>query len=133
MIRVVADTHALIWYLYNDPRLSPLAGSVMDAADAGGDQVALSSISLVEVLYLSEKGRIHPQALERILTELHKPGPILVEVPLDHVIVEAMRRVDRASVPDMPDRIIAATAVYLGIPLISKDSKIQISGLATIW
>ncbi len=133
MIRLVADTHALIWYLYSDPRLSPVAGSSMDAADAAGDQIGLSSISLVEILYLSEKGRIHPQALERILVELRRPGARLVEVPLDHIVVEAMRDVDRVRVPDMPDRIIAATAVHLGVPLVSKDRKIQLAGLATIW
>ena len=133
MIRAVADTHALIWYLYNDPQLSTAAGSFMDAADAAGDQVALASISLVEVLYLGEKGRVHPQALERILVELRTPEARLVEVPLDYVIVEAMRGVDRATVPDMPDRIIAATALHLGLPLISKDRKIQLSGLTTIW
>ena len=55
MIRAVADTHTLIWYLYNDPRLSTAAGSIMDAADAAGDQVALSSISLAEVLYWARK------------------------------------------------------------------------------
>jgi PIN domain nuclease of toxin-antitoxin system len=29
-IRIVADTHALLWYLYNDPRLSNSASSLMD-------------------------------------------------------------------------------------------------------
>jgi predicted nucleic acid-binding protein len=44
-----------------------------------------------------------------------------------------MQRVERAKVPDFPDRIIAATAAHLGIPLISKDAKIQVSGVPTIW
>jgi PIN domain nuclease of toxin-antitoxin system len=33
----------------------------------------------------------------------------------------------------MPDRIIAATAMHLGLPLISRDSKIQVSNVHTIW
>jgi len=41
--------------------------------------------------------------------------------------------VPRAEVPDMPDRIIAATALHLGLPLISRDRKIQLAGLQTIW
>jgi predicted nucleic acid-binding protein len=32
----------------------------------------------------------------------------------------------------MPDRIIAATALHLGLPLISRDRKIQLSGVNTI-
>ncbi len=42
-------------------------------------------------------------------------------------------RVDVTRVPDMPDRIIAATALHLSVPLVSKDSKIRLSGLATLW
>jgi len=36
-------------------------------------------------------------------------------------------------VPDMPDRIIAATAIYLSLPLITKDDAIRSAGIITIW
>jgi hypothetical protein len=36
MIRAVADTHAVLWYLYNDARLSRIATEVMDSAEKGG-------------------------------------------------------------------------------------------------
>lgn len=48
-------------------------------------------------------------------------------------VADTGARVPRAEVPDMPDRIIAATAVCLGLALISKDRKIQLSGAKTIW
>jgi len=45
-----------------------------------------------------------------------------------------MHRVARAEVPDLPDRIIAATAVALKIPLVSRDAKIRSAALVTtIW
>lgn len=44
-----------------------------------------------------------------------------------------MRSVDRRQVPDLPDRVIAATALHLSVPLISRDGKIRASGVATIW
>jgi len=44
-----------------------------------------------------------------------------------------MRQVSRAEVPDMPDRIIAATALHLGVPLISRDRRISLSAVATVW
>jgi len=34
---------------------------------------------------------------------------------------------------DFPDRIIVATALHLGLPLISRDRKIQLSDVNTIW
>jgi PIN domain nuclease of toxin-antitoxin system len=44
-----------------------------------------------------------------------------------------MRQVPRADVPDMPDRIVAATAVYYGVPVISRDARIRASNVQTIW
>jgi predicted nucleic acid-binding protein len=36
-------------------------------------------------------------------------------------------------VPDLPDRVIAATALHLDVPLISRDHNIKLPGLKTIW
>jgi len=44
-----------------------------------------------------------------------------------------LARIPRDSIPDMPDRIIAATAKHLGLSLISRDSKITASGINVIW
>ncbi len=133
IVRAVADTHALIWWLYADPRLSTVAYTFMEESDAGSDQIAVSSMTLVEVVYLVEKGRIPAGTFDGILTEFNHPYPTFVEVPVDHHIAEALNRIERAQVPDMPDRIIAATAVFLEVPLISRDGKIRLSNVRTIW
>jgi len=57
----------------------------------------------------------------------------MIEVPFDRQVDQTMGRVARAEVPDLPDRIIAATALHLVIPIISRDRKIQASGLTTVW
>ena len=132
-ILAVAGTHAIIWYLYDDSRLSTLAQTMMDDAATNGDQIALSSISLAEMVYLIDKGRIDPQTSDRVFAALDQADAVLVEVPFDRQIARAMRSVDRAAVPDFPDRMIAATAVRLGVPLISRDGKIRTSTVATIW
>lgn len=132
-IRVVADTHAVFWYLYNDSRLSDAAGAVMDGIDAAGEQIAMSSIALTEMVYLLERGRIDSAAFERVLMALDRPNATLVEIPLDRAIAQAMRRIDRTQVPDLPDRVIAATALHLGVPLVSRDRKIRLSTVTTIW
>lgn len=132
-IRVVVDTHTVLWYLYDDSRLSLTAGTLLDATDAAGDQIAMSSIVLAEVVYLIEKGRIDTTALDRILTALNRVDATLIEIPLDRFIVQAMQRIDRTQVPDLPDRIVTATALHLGVPLISRDRKIASSIVTTIW
>jgi PIN domain nuclease of toxin-antitoxin system len=48
-------------------------------------------------------------------------------------IVEAMLKVPRAEVPDMPDRIVAATGLHLGVPVISRDGRIRSSSVKTVW
>ena len=132
-IHAVADTHALLWYLYDDSKLSATAANLMDSIIAAGDQVAISSIVLAEVLYLTEKGRIHAAALDHIFAVLRQTHPALVEIPLDQMVVKTMRRIDRLQVPDLPDRIVAATALHLGVPIISRDRKIKAAVLNTIW
>ena len=45
----------------------------------------------------------------------------------------ALQSIPRDSVPDMPDRIVAATAKRLVLPLISRDRKIRLADVDTIW
>lgn len=133
MLRAVADTHTMIWYLYGDARLSPRARKFMDTAAADGDQIAFSSISLIEVIYLAEKGRVRAETFERMLEALAQEDALLAEIPVDKGIAQALQQVSRDQIPDMPDRIIAATALQLALPLISRDGKIRLSEVETIW
>jgi predicted nucleic acid-binding protein len=57
-----------------------------------------------------------------------------VVVPLDLAIAQTLRQVPRDIVPEMPDRIIAATAQYLNLPLVTRDLRIQaLTTIQTIW
>jgi hypothetical protein len=42
MIVAIADTPAVIWYLYSNPRLGKAASSLIDQTSAAGDQIGLS-------------------------------------------------------------------------------------------
>ncbi len=133
MAGVLADTHALVWYLFDQGRLSETALRALDETVQQGRPVLVSAISLVEVTYLVEKGRLPSVALDRITEQLDQPDAAMIVVPLDAKIVCTLRQVSRAEVPDMPDRIIAATALYLGVPLVSRDRRIRLSGVEVIW
>ena len=131
MIVAVADTHALVWALMGDPRLSPAALAALTVSAT--DQIAISAISLVEIAYLEEKGRLPAGLLARVITAVATPTGVMTEVPVNVSVVKALIRVPRDAIPDMPDRIIAATALDLGVPLISRDAKIRASSITTIW
>ena len=81
----------------------------------------VSAISLAEIVYLVEKNRLPANAYTELKAALDDPDHVLKEAPCTAEIVDAMRTVPRAQVPDMPDRIVAATAIYFNVPVISRD------------
>jgi PIN domain nuclease of toxin-antitoxin system len=133
LIAGITDTHAALWYLLKNPRLSILAREFIDQAAASGHDIVVSSISLAEIVYLIEKGRLDASAYRDLKKALADPTYVIAKVPFTGEVVEAMRQIPRDSVPNMPDRIVAATAVYLGVPVISRDSRIRSSSIQTIW
>jgi PIN domain nuclease of toxin-antitoxin system len=133
MIGAVADTHALIWYLLGSVRLSETARAQFEAYRTAGAQVGISSISVVEIIYLVEKRRI-PAATLLLLEESLSTRPTLLSiVPVSHAIALAVEQVPRDQIPDLPDRIIAATALYQEVPLITRDRRILLSSIETVW
>ena len=130
----VTDTHALIWYLYAMPELSANAKNYMDNVAVSGGYIFIPTISFVEITYLAEKGRLGINVLPRINSAIQTPNNVLKPIELSHPITVSLSQIPRQTVPDMPDRIISATALHLNIPLITKDHKIQaVQNINTIW
>lgn len=134
MSQWVTDTHALLWYLYDARELSPRVKAIFAGADRGEQQILIPVIVLVEIVYLAEKGRIAEGAVEDVLRLLNSDADNYVIEPLDLATVSALREVKRDEAPDMPDRIIAATGLSLGLPVLTRDAKIQaLSNVETVW
>ena len=131
---IVIDTHAAIWYFSNSPEISVLATETIDNAVANGDSVILSTISIVEIIYLIDKTKLVPQTLTRLMQYLKIPNNGFISQDLTEDISQTLQQIPRSTVPDMPDRIISATALYLKLPLITKDRKIRtLTNIQTIW
>ncbi|WP_414624583.1 type II toxin-antitoxin system VapC family toxin [Calothrix sp. CCY 0018] len=134
MTSVVADTHTLIWYVFDLQKLSEIALTTLERAVDTGNPIYVSAITIVEIAYLVEKGRFAQEVLTRILNALDDPNVGIMLIPLDRNISGAIVQIDRGTVPDMPDRIIAATAFSLSIPLVTRDSRIRaLTTITTIW
>src|SRR5437763_5038060 len=121
MIIAVADTHTAIWYLFSDPRLGKAASAFIDETIPAGDHIGVSAISLAKMVYLVEKSRIPANALNDLHAAMGDPKSVLQHMPLDEAVAMTMTEVSRQDIPDLPDRVIAASAQLHGVPLLSRD------------
>jgi PIN domain nuclease of toxin-antitoxin system len=110
MPSVVADTHALVWFLLEPRKLSAAGLTAMKQADAVAT-IYIPSVVLVELRYLVEKATITEQVFQFIADAIADPNTSLEVAPLDFEVAKAVGQIAKASIPDMPDRIIAATAL----------------------
>ena len=94
---------------------------------------AVSQLASVALTYLVEKGRLPAVARDRLIQALDDPETPCMLAPLDRTVADALQFVSRSEVPDLPDRIVTATAAALRVPLISRDRKVRASRVKTIW
>ncbi len=127
---VLADTQAIVWYLHDLPRLSRAADVALTASAQAG-RIYISVVTLIEVDYLTGKKSFpYPNALKNLFTHAADPNSPLEVLPVTIDVARAVGQVPKIEVPDMPDRIIAATAVAHRLPIVSSDTDIR--GSATL-
>ena len=126
----LADTVAIVRHLRSHPALGREAARILREADAGLHRIYLSAITLMEVLYLSEAGRINVSLSELVSMVSYSRNYEIV--PMNSDVILAAIGID--DVPELHDRIIVATARCLGIPILTGDQVITASHHAqTLW
>ncbi|MBO9343616.1 MAG: hypothetical protein J7454_16800 [Roseiflexus sp.] len=81
-----------------------------------------------------EKGRLAQDRVDELFQHLAVPNGSYAVAPLDLAVARALWSVPHTLIPEMPDRIITATALALSLPLITRDATIQRSSLVqTVW
>ncbi len=124
----VVDTHALIWYLLNDKKLSRRAKAVFEAAEQNQTILIVSAIVMAELYYANVKNKWFAD-FTKLYTDITNK-PFLRFMPVDHTHIPDF--VEDAAVPEMHDRIIAGLARRLGAPLITSDPLITTAAIVTI-
>jgi len=131
---VLADTHTVLWFVNDPSKLSKAVDAALSQADLAGEKIYLSAITLVEVTYLAEKGKISAADKAELLKVLLDPNEPVVVLPVSQEIALQMEQISRATVPNMQDRIIAATALVHNLPLVTCDTQLRsLSNIRTIW
>ncbi len=129
---ILVDTHVVIWLAMEPARISRKARAAIEEARQAGQGLAISDMTLLEIAMLEGKRRIRLNpSLETFLTEVEARFVVL---PITgRVCVRAMG-LPTAYPNDPADRIIGATALVEGIPLVTANDEIQRSkALRTIW
>jgi len=127
--RYAADTMALILYL-EKRKLSKAVTNIFSEVENGNIELIIPSMAIAELGYLAERNRIDTNLTEvrKLLTHFKN---VKIE-PLKLEIVEAAFRIK--TIPELHDRLIAATSVICNASLITNDPVIQASGsVKVIW
>ena len=132
-MRVAADTHALVWYLQDSPRLSKPAGEALDdAVREGGIVVSVGVI--FDLVYLTEKGKLPVDDMRRVRDVTAETTTSIVLVPADLEVMDRFMDPGSVKLADPWDRLIVATAQSQNLSLVTRDDAIAASGLVpTIW
>lgn len=125
---IIADTHAIVWWVLDRDRLSTDARSAMERGPIG-----VPVISCLEIAMLAQRGRIELDAPPLQWLESVAALPNVRLLPLDvQLCVTAANLPD--PIRDPADRLIVATALQQGVPLVTKDARIHESRIVpTIW
>ena len=125
-MRFVVDTHALLWYLQDSPRLGTSAKLLFEEEESAR-HVVIPTIVLAELLYISRKLSL-PHSFKTIFNRLEKEERFEI-YPLSGAV---LREAIPLSSFEMHDAIIMATALTLRIPLMTNDAEIISSGCVKV-
>lgn len=130
-MRYVVDTHALIWFLEDNPRLGSNAKTILTHATS---QLILPAIALAEAVWIVERGKTSIPSVADLLSAIDA-DPRVIIYPLDQAVIE--QTILFSAIHEMHDRQIVATAIVLQsqgeiITLLTCDQNIEASGLVSI-
>ncbi|TMA69395.1 MAG: type II toxin-antitoxin system VapC family toxin [Deltaproteobacteria bacterium] len=132
-LRWTIDTAPLLTYLAGSPQVLPRrARRALEAARAGRGRIGVCTVSLFEVALLAERGCVTLGRPFDAWCDLLERTPGLGLLPLERPHISEARALPLLRDPF--DRLIAGTALALGLPLITPDRRIAGAGrLKIVW
>lgn len=128
MSRLLLDTHALLFWVTRDPRLSPAQKRAVEAASPE-EPLLVSDVSLWEIATLSGLGRLRLRRPLRDWLEAAAAPPLVRRISVSPAIAAEVADLPETFHRDPADRIIVASARTVGAALVTSDRRIIASGL----
>jgi len=128
-MRVLLDSHTLLWWLIGDPRLSRRAQEVIERA---ADSIFVSAASIWEIAIKTAKGklRLPGGAEDRIRNEMTAAGFVELPVTWDHAF--AVRLLDAHHL-DPFDRLLIAQSRIEGLIIVTNDKLLRRYEVDCLW
>jgi PIN domain nuclease of toxin-antitoxin system len=128
---ILLDTHALIWLAREPAKLSRNASeAIRKSSESGG--LAISAITLWEAAWLAAHGRLQVHGTMDTFVEKISSRTAILPITVRIAVLADQFSADYPA--DPADRLIGATALSEGMPLVTKDRNIRKSqAFRTIW
>lgn len=130
MSSYIVDTHALVWYLVDDPRLGEKAREILQSS---GNRLIVPAIVLAEARHIADAKRV-PISFQDVVTAITR-DPSCVVAPVDILTVSYM-----PGGLDIHDSLIVATALLYrdlvggDVYILTRDEQIrELDSVPTVW
>ena len=130
-MRLLLDTHALLWFIGGSRELSDRAREVIE--DPGND-VTVSVVSYWEIVIKVHKGRLQlPLPPPEWLAQNVDPYAFRL-IPVERRDVEGLHRLGQPGEHADPfDRLLVATAQHRSLTLVTRDAHLSAYGVSLMW
>jgi PIN domain nuclease of toxin-antitoxin system len=128
-VRLLLDTHTLLWFLRDDPALSPTAKSAIEDSE---NQKLVSVVSCWEIAIKAGLGKLVLRETAAVLLgrELPRNNMDLLPITLEHATaVETLPHHHK----DPFDRLLIAQARIEGLPIVGADVMMDPCGITRLW
>jgi PIN domain nuclease of toxin-antitoxin system len=125
---ILLDTHALLWWMESDSRLSTEARRAIEDPET---QVLVSAGSLWEIAIKHRNGKLKaPNLVNDFQKELDTAGFVELPISARHAVRAALLPTNHK---DPFDRVLIAQAEIESVPIVTRDSMFDDYGVHRIW
>lgn len=127
-VRAIADTHALVWWLNRDPRLSSVADRFISSSS---NEVLVSAATAWELSIKNHSGKLNvQQLLDRFEEAMEEQGFGLLPISVDHALRAGALPLHHS---DPFDRMLIAQAQAERVAVLSADKAFDSYGVRRFW
>ena len=128
-MRILLDTHTLLWAAFDEDSLSPRARRLIQSPDS---EIIVSAATAWEITTKFRLGKLDfaRDLAENFISEVTAAGYLLLSISPEHAVRAGLLPGDHK---DPFDRMLAAQAIHENIPLLSNYSQLDVFGVRREW